>query len=128
AFQYAGSTMDFTALYRLIASLELFQKENLSVEKIHSWIQQQQQFFLSELDLQNHPLVNRRTLLVSDLNNHGHFLTFDLPSVDETQRMVNHLKSREVLVDSRGTRLRFGFGLYHDQSQIKKAVASLSSR
>ena len=123
ASQYSGSTMDLTPVYRLIATLETFKKEGLSVTKIHSWVQQNQKLFLEELEKKHHPLLNKRSLIVSDLNHHGHFLTFNLPSVEETQKMVAHLKNQGVLTDSRGTRLRFGFGLYHDKSQIEKCIS-----
>lgn len=33
--RFAGSTMDFTALYRFISVLELYEKENITVEDIH---------------------------------------------------------------------------------------------
>lgn len=123
--QYAGSTMDFTALYRLIATLELFRKENLSVEKIHAWVQQNQKYFLDELEKKNHPLLNRKALIAANLNHHGHFLTFDLPSTEITQTMVTQMKAQGLHTDSRGARLRFGFGLYQDHQQIQKALECL---
>ncbi len=123
--QYSGSTMDFTALYRLIATLELFKKEGLAVSKIHAWVQQNQKYFLDELEKKNHPLLNKKSLIHADLDNHGHFLTFDLPSTETTQSMVTEMKSKGLQTDSRGTRLRFGFGLYQDHQQIQKALAIL---
>lgn len=122
ALQYAGSTMDFSALYRLTAVLDLFKKENITVDKIHAWIQQNQKTFMMELKKKNNALLNDRTLICEDLSNHGHFLTFEMPSVEITQNMVKDFKSRGLLVDSRGTRLRFGFGLYHNTDSVTKAV------
>lgn len=123
ALQYAGSTMDFSGLYRLIAVLEAFKKENLTVAIIHAWVLQNQKLFLTELAKRQHALLHKDSLICEDLGNHGHFLTFEMPSVEETQKMVKDLKSRGVLVDSRGTRLRFGFGLYHTLENIKKVVS-----
>lgn len=114
ALQYAGSTMDFSALYRLIAVLELFQKEALTPEKIHRWIQTNQKAFLVALEKINHPKIKKENLIAEDLNHHGHFLTFNLKNQDETNEMVKELKALSVITDSRGSRLRFGFGLYHD--------------
>ncbi|HEY1080597.1 MAG TPA: aminotransferase class V-fold PLP-dependent enzyme [Bdellovibrio sp.] len=127
ALQYAGSTMDFSALYRLQATLELFKKEGLSVESIHAFVQQNQSLFLAELDKASHALLNKKTLLSQDLNNHGHFLTFDLPSTEMTQAWVKGLASRGVKTDSRGTRLRFGFGLYHEAEDIRKVINTITS-
>ena len=117
--------MDFSALYRLIAVLEKFKSESLSVSKIHSVIQENQKYFLSELDKKNHPTVNSKNLLSADLNHHGHFLTFNMPSTDETKKQVEKMKAQGLITDSRGSRLRFGFGLYHDQADIAAAVAKI---
>lgn len=122
ALQYAGSTMDFSALYRLIAVLEKFKSEGLTVEKIHSFVQKNQELFLAELDKRSHPLVNRQSLIKENPFSHGHFLTFDLPSTEKTQEMVKNLTQNHLKTDSRGTRLRFGFGLYHNENDIRRAV------
>lgn len=122
ALQYAGSTMDFTALYRLIATLMTFKKENITVEAIHRLAQQNQQSFLNGLDQLNHPLVNRKNLIAADLGNHGHFLTFKLPSTEATQKQVAEMRSKGLITDSRGNRLRFGFGLYHTSTEVEKAL------
>ncbi len=125
ALQYAGSTMDFTAMYRLIATLEKFKDEGLTITRIHQVVQKNQQMFLEEIDKLNHPLVNRANLLVADLKNHGHFLTFNLPSTEATSEQVKKMKTRGLYTDSRGSRLRFGFGLYHDAADIQAAVAKI---
>lgn len=126
ALQYAGSTMDFSALYRLIAVLEKFKSEGLTVEKIHGFVQKNQELFLAELQKKQHPLVNAQSLLRGPaLSSHGHFLTFELPSTEKTQEMVKSLAKNHLKTDSRGTRLRFGFGLYHDENDIRKAVQTL---
>lgn len=127
ALQYAGSTMDFSALYRLEAVLNKFNSENLTVAEIHKFVQKNQALFLRELDKKHHPLFNRKSLLVANLENHGHFLTFELPSVQATQEWVIKLAQRNIKTDSRGTRLRFGFGLYHDDLDIKKVVDCLTN-
>ncbi|MBX2987424.1 MAG: aminotransferase class V-fold PLP-dependent enzyme [Bdellovibrionaceae bacterium] len=114
ALRFAGSTMDFTALYRLSAVLRLFRERGLSVEVIHRHIQKQQALFLRELDLLQSPVLNRKNLIMSEGSDHGHFLTFQLPSVEATERVSKTLRERGVLTDSRKDRLRFGFGLYHE--------------
>ncbi|MGZ3769640.1 MAG: aminotransferase class V-fold PLP-dependent enzyme [Bdellovibrio sp.] len=127
ALQYAGSTMDFSALYRLIAVLELFKKERMSVEVIHAFVQKNQALFLSELDKSKNRVLNRKNLFKINDSVHGHFLTFELPSADVTQRIVQHLNNIGVKTDSRATRLRFGFGLYHDDNDIIKAVQKIKT-
>ncbi|WP_100642758.1 aminotransferase class V-fold PLP-dependent enzyme [Alteromonas facilis] len=115
--RFAGATMDFSAIYRLLAVLNLFEQEGLTVEKINRYIQSCQQAFLAYLDELQHPLINRDALLCRDLDEHGHFLTFELPDADVAGQLHDHLAEHGVLTDYRGNRLRFGFALYHVPEQ-----------
>ncbi|UXR64556.1 aminotransferase class V-fold PLP-dependent enzyme [Bdellovibrio bacteriovorus] len=122
ALQYAGSTMDFSGLYRLIATLETFKKEGLTTEAIHQWVHRNQMLFLQKLSGKSHPLLQRSKVLMHNPDHHGHFLTFELPSTEDTQKMVKELASKGIKTDSRGNRLRFGFGLYHDEQDIQELI------
>jgi selenocysteine lyase/cysteine desulfurase len=122
ALQYAGSTMDFSALYRLIAVLELFKKESLSVSAIHGYVQTLQSEFISSI---KSDVLKTENILQRDLRHHGHFLTFKMPSTASTEQMVENLRSKKIKVDSRGDRLRFGFGLYLDKNDIHSTIARL---
>ncbi|WP_374029134.1 aminotransferase class V-fold PLP-dependent enzyme [Bdellovibrio bacteriovorus] len=126
ALQYAGSTMDFSGLYRLIATLETFTGEGLTVERIHEIVTRNQQLFVTELEKTGHPLLQQKNLLKQN-SVHGHFLTFELPDTETTQKLVKTLKERGLLTDSRGNRLRFGFGLYHSEEDILKAVQIIAT-
>lgn len=116
AMQLAGSTLDFTAMYRLIATLELFEQNQITVQTIHDHVQQCQKSFLDWIDKQKHPHLASSQLLNADLNTQGHFLTFEMGSTEKCQEVSAQLKKNNILTDSRGSRLRFGFGLYHDAS------------
>lgn len=122
ALQYAGSTMDFSGLYRLIATLELFKKEGLTCNEIHNLIRANQELFLQELAKKNHALLNIENLIQSPSSPHGHFLTFEMPSTEVTGQWVLELQRKGIKTDSRGNRLRFGFGLYHEAKDIREAV------
>jgi selenocysteine lyase/cysteine desulfurase len=124
-YRFAGSTMDYSALYRLISVLELFKREGLNVAVIHSQIQTLQQKFLLELEKQQHPILQNKNLLKKDLSHHGHFLTFQTKSVNDCNELVNSLKEHRIWTDSRGDRLRFGFGLYHDGRYNLTALKNL---
>ena len=113
--QFAGATIDFSAMYRLHASLTLFEQEGLSVEVIHQYVEQCQQAFLLQIDELNHPLLNRDNLL-SPNHNHGHFLTFKLDE-DDVVSLAKLLDSNGIKTDFRGNRLRFGFAIYHDPTK-----------
>lgn len=117
-YRFAGSTMDFAALYRLQAVLELFKQENVTVEKIHEHIQILQKNFLADLKNWSHPkytqILNEKNLLALDLDHHGHFLTFETQDVELTKKMHDEFYAAGIRTDYRGSRWRFGFGLYQE--------------
>lgn len=117
-YQFAGATMDFTALYRLEAVLDLYQQQHITIEAVHQHVQQLQQAFLTELAQQQHLLLNHDTLLAQDLTQHGHFLTFRLPSVEQVSALASYLKNHKIHTDYRGDRLRFGFAPYQDATDF----------
>lgn len=113
-YRFAGATMDFTALYRLEAALLLYKKHGITVGRIHRYVQSLQQQFLTLLDEQRHPLVNRQHLLCHDSQQHGHFYTFRIGSGSQVAELAAFLKQHGVETDYRGDRLRFGFALYQN--------------
>ena len=115
--RFAGATMDLSALYRLRAVLQMFEENDLSVENINRYIKFCQAEFVRILDDLKHPQLNSQCMLVTDLSTMGHFLTYELPTADIAAKLCEHMRSHGVLTDFRGTRLRFGFGLYHAPEQ-----------
>ena len=116
-YRFAGATMDFTALYRLEAALLLFKQQGITVGRIHQYVQQLQQHFLTLIDKLEHPLLNRRNLLLSEPA-HGHFFTFRLASASQVAELAAHLKHHAIETDYRADRLRFGFALYQNADQF----------
>lgn len=110
---YAGATMDYTGLYRIHATLELFDRENISMEVISSYIRNRQAFFLKEIDKYDHPYINRAKLLMRDPEYHGGFLTFRFDDPEQVSKTAAFLKQNNIITDFRADRLRFGFALYH---------------
>lgn len=119
-FRFAGSTMDYTALYRFAAVLNGWQQTNLTVETVNAYIRTLQEGFLNHLQTLQHPLLNREHLLLNTLNDHGHFLTFRLTSSEQVSELAQHLKEQGVHTDYRHDRLRFGFALYHEVSDYQR--------
>lgn len=113
-FRFAGSTMDFTAVYRLNAVLNLFKQDNLTVEKIHAHVQMLQHNFRQHLLSIDHSFLTEKNILSVDYNYHGHFLTFAMPSPEHTKKLHAELRSKKILTDYRGSKLRFGFGIYQN--------------
>jgi len=122
--RFAGATMDFTALYRLRAVLNMFEENNISITTVNNYVMQMQQYFLEQLSAQQHPMLNESNLVVNDASERGHFLTFELESADITQQLSAALKEQGILTDSRGNRLRFGFGLYHTKDYMDLSAIS----
>ena len=112
-YRFAGATMDCSALYRVLAVFELYQQQDLSVEKVQAYIQYLQHSFLAILDEIQHPLLNRAHLLDKQNQQQGQFLTFRF-AADEVARIAAALKQQGIMTDYRGDRLRFGFALYHN--------------
>lgn len=113
-YRFAGSTMDFTALYRLEAALLLYKQQGITVGRIHRYVQQLQQRFLVLLAAQQHPMLNADNLLLHNAERHGHFYTFRLSSSSQVAELAAFLKQHGIETDYRGDRLRFGFALYQN--------------
>ncbi len=113
--RFAGATMDFSALYRLISVLNLFKTEQITVLKIHTHVQKLQHNFRDHLLSIDHHYLTEKNILSVDYNHHGHFLTFAMPSPAHTKLLHDELKSHRIMTDYRANKLRFGFGLYQDE-------------
>ncbi|MBC3765843.1 aminotransferase class V-fold PLP-dependent enzyme [Neptunicella marina] len=115
---FAGSTMDYSAQYRMLAVFDLFAGLQLGVPAIHQYVMDLQQAFLEQLQALNHPHLNLDNLLLLDKNWHGHFLTFKLPSAELVASIAGKLKAHGIHTDYRGDRLRFGFALYQNADEF----------
>lgn len=111
---FAGSTMDFTALYRLNAVLNLFQKDGLTVEKIHAHVQRLQNNFREHLLTIDHHFLTEKNILSVDYKHHGHFLTFAMPCPEHAKKLHDELRGHKIMTDYQTNKLRFGFGLYQN--------------
>ncbi len=119
--RFAGATLDMSALYRLLAVLDWWQQDGITVDKVHHHVQQLQQAFLAHLDDLASPHLNRTLLLSQGLDHHGHFLTFRLASPQATAKLAGYLAQQGIQTDYRGDRLRFGFAPYHEVADINLA-------
>lgn len=122
--RFWGSTFDPSGLYRLNAVMDWWQRDGVTIEVIHQHIRKLQTHFLKLLDEANLKLINRGNLMNGNqLDKQGHFLTF---KTNEAQRLHDELLTRHVIVDYRGDRLRFGFGLYHELSTVEQLIKRLA--
>lgn len=121
-YRFAGSTMDFTGLYRLQSVLELFKTECITVNKIHQLVQKMQNNFRQQLDEIKHPVLTEDKILRRDFNQHGHFFSFELQDASLVKKLHDELYSKNIRTDYRATRLRFGFAIYQNESINLKNV------
>lgn len=116
AFRFWGATFDPVGVYRFNSVMDLWQRSGLDVAAVHEKVQVAQRLFLEKCQ-EGGPLDAQALLLHPDgLERQGHFLTFRTP---EAQDLYDRLKAAKIMTDVRRDRLRFGFGLYHDQSDVE---------
>ena len=117
-FHYAGSTMDYSAIYRQLAVFELWQQQGITVDAVHQHVQKLQRYFLEHVFSLRQGVLQEDMLLQDNLNHHGHFLTFAMSDNQSTQVLHDYLQEHKIMTDFRGNRLRFGFAPYHETADI----------
>jgi selenocysteine lyase/cysteine desulfurase len=127
SMRFAGGTFDFTALYRFNAVMRVLDESSLSVERIHEYVCNLQNYFIRKLNVCKFTEFNEKTLEYnpwqsSEPSPRAHFLSFRSQSARNT---VNELREQGVVVDARGDLVRIGFGLYHDVSDVNFLVAAI---
>lgn len=117
-FHYAGSTMDYSPLYRQLSVFELWKSQGITVADTHHYVQSLQAAFLKQIESLKQTVLTQDMLMLHNTDCHGHFLTFEMGDATKTERLYQHLKQHKVMTDFRGTRLRFGFAPYHSIDDI----------
>lgn len=110
-----GATMDPSGWYRFVAAWDELSQRGYTIQKIHQHVRDLQTKFLAT----SHPLLSGlKPLFKQDLSFQGHFLTFEAESTQKALELRQELSRRGVIIDSRAERLRFGFGLYQDSTDV----------
>jgi selenocysteine lyase/cysteine desulfurase len=115
--RFFGATFDISGLMRFNAVQSWLSDEAIEVADIHHRVMTLQQQFLAELS--DAGIALGELLPGRDTEDRGHFLTF---RSDKAQSMHRMLAELDVTTDVRADRLRFGFGLYHDASDVDELV------
>ncbi|MGH3822291.1 MAG: aminotransferase class V-fold PLP-dependent enzyme [Pseudonocardiaceae bacterium] len=122
--RFLGATFDATGLYRFNAAQRLLAELGLTVPAIHAHVRGLQAGFLDRLDALDLPGLGRASLVPPpELPERGHFLTFRIP---DAAAVATRLRACKVITDHRGDRLRFGFGIYHDASDVETLCQRLT--
>ena len=120
-WRFAGATFDPSGLYRFNAVFRFFQEADLTVGGMHERAALLQDQFLEQIEAAKVPGISRRSCLYAGTP-HGRFLTFDVGTTARAEGITQGLEAAGVRIDSRGSRVRFGFGLYHDPGDIDTLI------
>ncbi len=115
---FFGATQDFSGLYRFNAVWNLLNGRRITPRQIHDHVVILQKEFIRGCGFLT-DTYKLQPLFDKNLTYHGHFLSFEANSEEIAIEIEHELKSLQIIIDRRGRRLRFGFGLYHDLSDVK---------
>ena len=123
AFRFWGATFDASGLYRFNAAMDWLAATGTSIDEVHRHSAHLQGKFLDGLarlkleELAPHHLAPPAGVA------RGNFLAFDVDDAEDRHRRI---ASQGITIDRRERRLRFGFGIYHDESQVDRLLEALS--
>jgi kynureninase len=121
--RFMGATFDPSGMYRMRAVLRWMAEHNLDAATIHAHVIALQEIFIEGLRKAPFGLFDPAHLVVPPAEtSRGNFLTFDHPDALQWQA---RLKASNIVVDVRGTRLRVGFGLYHNAGDVERLLHRL---
>lgn len=121
--RFWGSTFDASGCYRMNSVFAQLKKEGLTISDIHSRVEELKKYFLEKLSSANLLQFDPQNVIRSfEGIPESHFLTF---RTKEANHIEEILAKNNIVVDSRGDRLRFGFGLYHDLNDIDHLIIRL---
>jgi selenocysteine lyase/cysteine desulfurase len=127
AMAFMGATQDPSGFYRFNAAWDFFTSQNITIEAIHTYVVNLQKLFLKELPISFIQSWSLKPLFTPDLKWHGHFLTYEAKSLEEAEKCQEALRKNHIFIDRRGARLRFGFGLYQNESDVNQLCSSLKN-
>jgi selenocysteine lyase/cysteine desulfurase len=122
AFRFWGATFDPSGLYRFDAAMTWLAATGVSIAQLHAHSLAMQERFLEGLGRIGSPRLGAAHLVPPERVARGNFLAFD---VDDAEGLHATITATGVVIDRRGRRLRFGFGVYHDAAAIDRLLATL---
>lgn len=118
--RFMGATFDPSGLFRQVAVLRWLEEKGVTVAAIHEHARALARRFVA--GLAGTGLEPGRLVVPVEEPMRGNFLCFDLP---DAEAWHERLARRGVVTDRRGTRLRFGFGLYQTEHEVDALLARL---
>ncbi len=124
AMRFWGSTFDPSGIYRFNAVCAWLRRLGITPREIHAHVTALQRRFLAGLSSANLARLPAAALTPPAGQPRGNFLAFDLDDAEEVERALG---AHRVLIDRRGRRVRFGFGVYHDAAFVDALLARLEA-
>jgi kynureninase len=125
--RFFGATFDASGLYRFNAVQHWLSAQAIDTAAIHRHAHTLQGTFIDQLTANtalDQALARHHMLPLTTPR--GNFCTFEMPDESQAVRLEAAIKAADVYIDRRDRRLRFGWGVYHDASDVDIAVERLS--
>jgi len=120
AMRFMGSTFDPSGLYRFVAVRDMLAAEGLTTTTVNAHIAPLREALLD--GLAGTPLAEAQLLNPGgDLR--ARFLAFRSPRASAWK---SALEGYGIVTDVRGDVLRIGFGLYHDERDVRRLIGALT--
>lgn len=120
AMRFMGSTFDPSGLYRFVAVRDMLAAEGLTTATVNAGIAPLREQLLTGLAAT--PLAGAQ-LLNPGGDPRARFLAFRSPHASAWKAA---LEAQDIVTDVRADVLRIGFGLYHDERDVRRLLAALA--
>lgn len=119
AMRFMGSTFDPSGLYRFVAVRDMLAAEGITTATVNAHIAPLRDSLIAGLAAT--PLAEAK-LLNPGGDPRARFLAFRSPRASAWKTALD---GYDIVTDVRGDVLRIGFGLYHDQRDVKRLLVAL---
>ena len=123
AFRFWGATFDACGVYRFNAAMDWLVSTGTTIADVHRHAVRLQKHFLDDLARCGVSALSPAHLVPPPGVPRGNFLVFD---VDGAEEIARRLAAANIVIDRRDRRLRFGFGVYHDEAEVHRLVEAVA--
>ncbi len=123
AFRFWGATFDPSGIYRFNAAMDWLVSTGTTIADVHHHSVALQKHFVDDLARCGVTALGPSHLVPPPSAPRGNFLAFDIDNAEGTH---HRLTAANITIDRRDRRLRFGFGVYHDESEVHRLVETVA--
>jgi kynureninase len=132
-YRFFGATFDASGLYRLNAVQRWLNTHAVTVQSIRQHVLQLKRQFVSGLNAAQGATIASvlPQALPVDANTDtwidstGNYVSIALASVALAEQVERAVTEQNIIIDRRANRVRFGFGVYHEASDVAALLARL---